>query len=95
MSRKMNDLISIVIPTFNRSKFLERAIDSIFSQTYKNWELIVVDNSSTDDTRDMLKKFSGDKLSVFTVNNHGVIGYSRNIGIKKSKREIYSFFRFR
>jgi glycosyltransferase involved in cell wall biosynthesis len=91
MSRKMNDLISIVIPTFNRSKFLERAIDSIFSQTYKNWELIVVDNSSTDDTRDMLKKFSGDKLSVFTVNNHGVIGYSRNIGIKKAKGRFIAF----
>jgi glycosyltransferase involved in cell wall biosynthesis len=87
----MNDLISVVIPTFNRSKFLERAICSVFSQTYKFWELIVVDNSSTDDTLDMLEKFSGDKLSVFTANNRGVIGYSRNIGIKKAKGKYVAF----
>ncbi len=87
----MNDLVSVVIPTFNRSKSLERAIDSIFSQTYKDWELIVIDNSSTDDTYTMLKKYDSKRVKVLTVKNHGVIGYSRNIGVKKAKGKFIAF----
>ena len=50
----MNPLISVVIPTFNREKVLKRAIDSVVSQTYDKWELIIVDNSSTDNTENLV-----------------------------------------
>jgi glycosyltransferase involved in cell wall biosynthesis len=87
----MNDLVSVIIPTFNRSKSLKRAIDSIFLQTYRNWEIIVVDNSSSDDTCDMLKKYNSEKIRFFIVKNQGVIGFSRNVGIEKSKGKFVAF----
>ena len=46
---------SIVIPTFNRSNYLKRAVISIIEQTHKKWELIIVDDGSTDDTKKLLK----------------------------------------
>ena len=49
-------LVSVIIPTFNRSYVIGRAIDSVYKQTYKNIELIVVDDGSTDDTENLIKK---------------------------------------
>jgi glycosyltransferase involved in cell wall biosynthesis len=53
----MKPLVSIIIPTYNRAHFLNETIDSILSQTYTNWECIVVDDGSTDDTEELLQKF--------------------------------------
>ena len=57
MSNSSKPLISIIIPTYNHSRFLGRALQSIYDQTYKNWEIIIVDNHSTDDTFNIVKKF--------------------------------------
>lgn len=84
-------LISIVIPTFNRSKSLKRAIKSVLNQSYKNWELIIVDNSSTDDSLSMISNYKDKKIQVYSVENNGVIAYSRNIGILKSHGEYIAF----
>src|SRR3990167_6342605 len=53
----MNPLVSICIPTYNRARFIERAIKSTIDQTYKNIEIIVVDNASTDNTDSIISKF--------------------------------------
>lgn len=54
----MNDiLISIIIPTYNRASILSQTLDSVLSQTYSNWECIVVDDGSTDDTEDLLAQY--------------------------------------
>ena len=47
---KTNTLVSIVVPTYNHSIYLKRALESIINQTYENWEVIVIDNHSTDNT---------------------------------------------
>ena len=52
-------LVSIIIPTYNRSADLKRAIESVILQTYNNWELIVVDNNSTDNTDEVINKVDG------------------------------------
>ena len=54
--------ISVIIPTFNRKSFLFNAIDSVLTQTYKNIELIIVDDGSSDKTIDQLKKYKSKKL---------------------------------
>jgi glycosyltransferase involved in cell wall biosynthesis len=82
---------SVVIPTYNCDEYLERALKSVFSQTYQDFEVIVVDNSSTDNTQNVLGSFPQDKLKVITVNNRGIIAYSRNEGIKKAKGEWVAF----
>jgi len=84
-------LVSIIIPTYNRSADLKRAIESVILQTYNNWELIVVDNNSTDNTLEMLSNFQNNKITVISVKNEGVIGYSRNVGINAAKGEYVAF----
>jgi len=82
---------SVVIPTYNCAEFLERALKTVFSQTYQNFEVIVVDNSSTDNTNNVLKSFADNRLIVIKVNNHGNIAYSRNKGIRISKGNWVAF----
>ena len=82
---------SVVIPTYNCADFLKRALTSVFVQTYQNFEIIVIDNSSTDNTQKVLKNFSNQKLKVIRVNNKGIIGYSRNKGIDSARGEWIAF----
>ena len=87
----MNPLISIIIPTFNRAFTLKKAIESVIKQTYLDWEIILVDNSSTDNTSEILEEFNNINVKVLTVNNNGVIGYSRNVGIEHSSGKYIAF----
>ena len=54
--------ISIIIPTYNRAKFIEKAIESVLNQTSNSYELVVCDNNSTDNTQEIVKKFESDKI---------------------------------
>ena len=76
---------SVIIPTFNRAYCLERAIDSVLNQSFKDFELIIVDDGSTDDTVEVLKKYQN-KISYIKTKNLGV-SHARNVGIKKSRGE--------
>jgi glycosyltransferase involved in cell wall biosynthesis len=77
------NFISIVIPTYNRASFLKEAIDSVLSQTYRNFELIVVDDGSTDETPKLLSSY-GEKIKVIKKANKGPSA-ARNRGIKAAK----------
>ncbi len=80
-------LVSIVIPTFNQCRFLGEAIQSALEQTYPNKEVIVVDNSSTDDTQGVLKAF---EVRGFIQDNCGPSG-ARNRGVREAKGEYVVF----
>ena len=82
---------SVIIPTYNCADFLKRALSSVFIQTYQNFEVIVVDNSSTDNTEDVLNSFDDKKLTVKKVNNNGIIAHSRNKGIENAKGKWVAF----
>ena len=88
---KLSPFFSVVIPTYNCAGLLERALLSVLKQTDQDFEIIVVDNSSTDDTRQVLEAIDDTRLSVLTVNNHGVIAYSRNIGISRARGKWIAF----
>ncbi len=75
--------ISVVIPTFNRAHTLKRCVDSVLSQSYSPFEILVVDDGSTDDTSEILKTY-GDKIIVFKTENSGVSA-ARNYAIARSK----------
>ena len=88
----MNDFfISVIIPTYLRKKKLKFAIDSVFSQTYKNWEIIVVDNNSNDGTHELVESYKSGKIHFKTINNNGNIAKSRNLGIKFSNGDYIAF----
>ena len=72
--------VSVVIPTFNRATLVERAIDSVLGQTHSAFEIIVVDDGSTDNTSATLRNKYSDKLVVFQQSNRGVSA-ARNVGI--------------
>ncbi len=72
---------SVIIPTFNRSKLLKQSIESVLQQSFNEFELIIVDDNSTDDTKDIVKTFS-DKRIRYVINNHSNGGAgARNCGI--------------
>lgn len=83
--------ISVIIPTFNRSHCLKNAIFSVLNQTYKNLELIIVDDCSTDKTKDLIKTFNDERLKyIFLMENKGA-AHCRNIGIQNSSGEYICF----
>ena len=55
--KKQNINIDIIMPNYNKDKFIKEAIDSVINQDYKNWRLIVIDGASTDNSEKILKKF--------------------------------------
>ena len=84
-----NPLVSVIIPTYNRSNVIHKAIESVLQQTYKNLELIVVDDGSTDNTSDTLASYK-DKLTVIHQNNAGPSA-ARNRGVESSRGQIIAF----
>ena len=82
----MNKLVSVVISTYNAAEYIEDMINSVLYQTYSNLELIIVDDGSTDNTLQILKKYEYFKNVVLFKKEHsGNIGKNLNYGIKKSK----------
>ena len=70
----MSELVSIIVPTFNRVDKIENAIISVINQKYNNWELIIVDNESLDGTKEMIESYKDSRIRFFSINNNGVIG---------------------
>lgn len=75
---------SIIVPTYNHAKYLKKAIDSVIKQSYKNWELIIVDNYSDDNTKDIVDSYTDIRIKYYKFKNNGIIAASRNYGIKLS-----------
>lgn len=82
-------LFSVIIPTYNRVTLLKEALDSVFSQTFTDYEIIIVDDGSTDMTLEMLKSY-GDKIKLLTQKNSGP-GAARNLGASVAKGEYLAF----
>ncbi|MFH1213506.1 MAG: glycosyltransferase [Candidatus Neomarinimicrobiota bacterium] len=81
--------ISVIIPTYNREISLERAIDSVLEQTYRNFELIVIDDGSTDNTVSIIRKFR--KRIRYYSRLHGGVSSARNLGLEKSEGTWVAF----
>lgn len=88
----MNQLVSIIIPCYNISAFLDKCVNSILNQTYPHFELLLLDDGSADATLELCKVFEKEdnRVRVFTHQNRGV-SYTRNIGIKEAKGDFVMF----
>ena len=75
-----NILISIILPTYNRSEFIGKAIESVLAQTYGNWECVIVDDGSTDNTDEVLSAYGDPRFVCLRQENQGVSG-ARNTGL--------------
>lgn len=88
---KENDLISVIIPTYNRSDLLQRAIKSILKQTYHNFELIIVDDGSTDINIEVIKAFSDSRIKYIKFQKNRGQPAAINEGIRVSKGNYITF----
>lgn len=89
----MNPLVSIITPTYNSQDFIQQTIDSVVNQTYNNWELILIDDASTDKTVDIANKNIKDNPKIILIKNsiNQGAGITRNIGIERAKGEFIAF----
>lgn len=86
-------LVSIIMPAFNAEKTIQKSIESILKQSYKNWELIVIDDGSTDDTKEFVERLIKKEKRIRLITNHKNIGcaLSRDKGIKASNGRWIAF----
>ena len=91
MNTKFTPLVSIVIPTYNQANYLDRALQSVLGQTYKNWEAIIIDNHSIDSTSEVILNYNDPRFKYIKIQNHGIIAKSRNTGVLLAKGEWIAF----
>ena len=86
----MSELVSIIIPVYNSEKFLKESLESVINQTYKNIEIICVDDGSTDNSLKILEQFSPDIIIVSQKNNG--LASAVNLGVSKMKGKWFKWF---
>ncbi len=88
----MNDLVSIIMPSFNTEKYIGESIKSVLNQTYTNWELLIVDDCSTDDSENVIKKFLSDRrIKYFRLEKNSGAAYCRNMALRKARGRWIAF----
>lgn len=89
----MSDLITCVLPTYNGEKYIRESIDSVLAQTYENWELIIVNDASTDGTLEIVKEYANrdKRISIISNETNQKLPKSLNIGFAKAKGEYYTW----
>jgi len=84
--------ISIILPNFNSQKYIKQTIQSILNQSFKLWELIIVDDCSNSETKDILKNYKKNKkIKIFYLNKNKGAAFCRNFAIKKAQSEYLAF----
>lgn len=86
-----DDLVSIVMPAFNSSQYIRNAITSVQNQTYSNWELIIVDDCSTDNTLDVIKEINDPRIKIFKNKKNSGAAISRNKALREARGRWIAF----
>ena len=85
-------LVSIIMATYNRAHTIVRAVDTVLNQTYKNFELIIIDDGSTDNTLEILKKYNDPRIRIFVNETNRGVTAAKNRGFKEIKGEWFGTF---
>lgn len=83
--------VSIIMPTYNRGWIIERAIKSVLAQTFADFELIIIDDASTDNTKDVLSKFDDPRIYTEFLSENKKVSAVRNIGVQKAQGEFIAY----
>lgn len=89
----MNEYVSVIIPTYNRERLLKRSIESVINQTYRNWELIIVDDCSTDNTKFLVESYMKEesRIRYVCMDKNGGAAKARNYGVTQAKYDLIAF----
>ena len=89
---KKKSKIDIILPNFNSSKYIKSTLKSIINQTYKKWNLVIVDDASDEKTKKILKRYSKNKkIKIYWLKENQGAGYCRNFALKKTNSEYVAF----
>ncbi len=91
ISNLQKPLVSIIVNCFNGEKYLENCLNSILSQTYKNWELIFWDNCSTDNSKKIYEKFKDDRFKYHLSSKHTFLYEARDLAINVCRGDFIGF----
>ncbi len=85
-------MVSVIVPVYNAEKYINKCVDSILNQTYKDFELILIDDGSNDNSLELIKKYAvkDSRISLFSHENKGV-SYTRNLGLDLAKGDYIMF----
>ena len=87
---KFNNLVSIIMPAYNVEKHIASSISSVLNQSYNNWELIIINDGSTDETEQTIKLFKDKRIKYFKKQNGGVSS-ARNLALIKMQGDYFCF----
>ena len=88
----MNDLVSIIMPSFNTGAYISKSIQSVLAQSYKNWELIIVDDCSNDNTDQVVKSYLKDnRIKYFKNDTNMGAAFSRNYALREARGKWIAF----
>jgi len=80
-----NPFFSIIMATYNRGYYISRAIDSVLAQSFKEWELIIVDDGSSDNTEEIVKRYNDKRIKYIKLSKNSGVNVARNRGYKEAK----------
>lgn len=83
--------VSIITPVFNSSKFLQQTVDSVFSQTFTDWEWMITDDHSTDDSVKIIQKLNDSRIKLIIAEKNGGAGHARNLSLEKAEGRFITF----
>jgi teichuronic acid biosynthesis glycosyltransferase TuaG len=86
----MNPLVSVIMPVYNAEEYVSDAIQSVINQNYENWELLIIDDGSTDNSLGVINKFKDSRIKIFSQENKGVSA-ARNVALEKMSGVYFCF----
>lgn len=87
----MQPAVSVIMPTYNRADYLKKSVQSVLDQTFSKFEIIIINNYSTDNTLDVISAFNDNRIKVINFKNEGIIAKSRNQGIMQADGKYIAF----
>ncbi len=87
----MKSLISIIMPGFNAGSYIQDAVNSVIHQSYSNWELLIIDDGSTDNTQDIISQFNDHRIRNFLLPDNRGVSNARNVGLKNIQGDYFTF----
>lgn len=84
-------MVSVIIPTYNRAGIIKKSIDSVLSQTYDDLELIIVDDGSTDETKELISSYKDIRIKYYSYKSNKGVVYARNYGMKMASGDYIAF----
>ncbi|MXO03203.1 glycosyltransferase family 2 protein [Flavobacterium sp. HBTb2-11-1] len=89
----MNELVSIIVPTYNTEKFIRQTIESVQNQSYINWEMILADDASTDRTVAIIEEFAqkDNRIKLFKLPENRGNGFARNVALEKATGKYMAY----